>query len=144
MNLYAREVLEAAEAAKTKEEKIAILKKGASKALGGIITFTLSPEVEWLLPEGNPFGSDVGEEPSQLNEGLLDNSMSRMYLFHKGGNERLSQKKREDLFANLLFSLEKKDAALFLAMKDKKWPYPSLTVSLINTAFPGLIPSKKK
>ncbi len=66
-----------------------------------------------------------------------------MYLFLEGGNDNLTPLRREQLFISLLESIDKEDAKLMLAAKDKKIPYKGITTKLVNTAFPGLISQEK-
>lgn len=74
------------------------------------------PDIHWALPEGNPpFKPSIADVPSMLHQ-----EARRLYLFWKGGNPNLTQTRRETLFINLLESLNKEDAELILAAKDRK------------------------
>jgi hypothetical protein len=66
-----------------------------------------------------------------------------MYLFLEGGNDNLTPLRREQLFISFIESIDKEDAKLMLAAKDKKIPYKGINVKLVNTAFPGLISQEK-
>ena len=59
-----------------------------------------------------------------------------MYL--KGNQPDLTQLKREMLFIGLLESIDKRDAELLIAVKDKKLPR-TISTKVVNLAFPGLI-----
>lgn len=74
------------------------------------------PGVEWDLPEGAPpFKPSVADVPAMLHQ-----EARRLYLFWKGGNPNLTPVRRESLFIGLLESLNKDDADLILAAKDRK------------------------
>ncbi|NDB83826.1 MAG: hypothetical protein EB127_14045, partial [Alphaproteobacteria bacterium] len=62
--------------------------------------------------------------------------------FLEGGNNDLTKLKREQLFIGLLESLDKEDAKLLCAVKDKKLPYKGITQQVVKDAFPGLIQEK--
>ena len=47
--------------------------------------------------------------------------------------------KRESLFISLLENINKEEAKLLLAMKEKKSPFRRLNRNLVITAFPGLL-----
>jgi hypothetical protein len=64
-----------------------------------------------------------------------------MYLFVEGGNPNLSQLKREQIFIELLESVDPQDAELLVSVKDKKLPYKNINRNLIEKTYPGLIPT---
>jgi hypothetical protein len=77
-------------------------------------------------------------------EGRLYAELRRLYLFIEGGNPSLTKVKREYLFIQLLESIDKQDAELLVAVKDKKLPYKGLTASVVKKAFPGLLPEDEQ
>jgi hypothetical protein len=65
-------------------------------------------------------------------------------LLFKQRNQRTDAKSiREALFVSLLENVNKEEATLLLAMKDKKSPIKGLTKNLVATAFPGLLPDEQ-
>ena len=74
---------------------------------------------------------------------MLYQEARRLYLFLEGGNDNLTALRREQLFISFIESIDKEDAKLMLAAKDKKIPYKGITAKLVNTAFPGLISPEK-
>ncbi len=136
MRLAIFEILEQTAKLKTKQEKIEFLNKHHSTALATILRFGLDPSIKWLLPEG-----EVPYKPNPMgDENHLIADARRLYLYIEGGNPNLKQTRRETLFIELLENCHPKDAALIVALKDKKMPYKGITATLINEAFPGLIP----
>jgi hypothetical protein len=57
----------------------------------------------------------------------------------EGGNPNLNAIKREQIFIQMLESINADDAELLVAMKDKKSPYKNITKDIVVEAFPGLI-----
>lgn len=139
MKVSISEILGAVRDARTKEEKLAILRANESLPLKTILKYALDPEIEWLLPTGA-----VPYTPSKFldQEGMLFTEARRLYLFIKGGHETLKQSRREMLFIQLVEALSPGDAEIICLAKDKKC-YPSITPNLVNTAFPGLLSEVK-
>lgn len=130
------EILNEASKLKTKNEKINYLRQNDNVALRMLLKMNFDNNLVWDLPETDPPYTPC----TYLDqEGMLYNEIRRMYLFHKGGNNNLSQHKREHLFIQMLESLAPADAKLVLGVKKKKLPYKGLTKNLINEAFPGLL-----
>jgi hypothetical protein len=102
--------------------------------LANIINLALNPNIKWLLPEGDP-----PYKPCEFDaEGRLLVELRRLYLFLEGGNQNLKQTKREQLFIDILESIDPNDAKLLLAMKDKKLPFKSINKVLAKKAFPEI------
>ena len=127
------------EEAKTRKEKIAVLKKNSSAALKAILGYTYDPNVKWLLPEGEPPYTPADEKsvPSNLNK-----QTKRFRYFVKGGpGESLQPVKVEMMFVKLLEAIHPNDAQLVIKMKEKDLAgaYKGVTKKLVSEAFPGLI-----
>ena len=90
-------------------------------------------------PEGNP---PYKENQFDDCQPMLYQEVRRMYLFVEGGNDNITKLKREQLFIGLLESLDRDDAKLLCAVKDKKLPYKGITPQIVKDAFPGLIQEK--
>ncbi len=131
------EILDLVKSAKTKQEKVEILRKHRSETLTYILELAFHPNVGWWLPEGAP-----PYKPSQLvdTEGRLYNEARTLPLYLSGNRPDLKPHQRENLFIGLLESIHPKDAELLIAVKDKK--VEGLNVETINEAFPGLIPDE--
>lgn len=135
------EILIKASSAKTREERVTILKQNDSNVLRGILKLVYTPGVHWLLPEGHPTHR-FNDMPGQ--EGNLYSEWKRFYLFFPGGNNNLDQRKRELIFVQVLESIDPKDADLICFLKDGIMPYDNLEYDVIDDAFPGLVPSQRK
>lgn len=135
------EILIKASSAKTREERVAIIRQNDSNVLRGFLKLYFTPGVRWLLPEGHP-PHRFNDMPGQ--EGNLYAEWKRFYLFFPGGNNNLDQRKREMIFIQILESIDPKDADLVCFIKDGIMPYDNLPYDVIDDAFPGLVPSQRK
>lgn len=117
------------------EERIKCLQSNDSGPMRLVLQFALDPNVEILLPEGDP-PYTPNEEPN-ANKRLFQETR-KLYLFVKGGNNNLTQLKRESMFLNILEFIDAEDAKLLLAAKDKKLPYKHITAKLVRKAYPGI------
>ena len=136
MKLSISEVLKKASAIKEENARIGWLRQNSSTTLQMILRGALDPKVKWLLPEGAP---PYKENDLVDQESVLYSESRRLYLFTEGGNPNLKQTRREYLFIQLLESIDKEDAKLMIAVKDKKLPYKGINADIVNKAFPGLI-----
>ena len=133
------EILDMASKKETKAEKIEVLRKFDGVTLRTILQGTFDPNIEWDLPEGDP-----PYKPCEYldQQGRLYQETRRLYIFLKGRRPELTPLKKEMLFIGLIETLDKEDAKLMLAVKDKKMPYKGITYKLVQEAFPGLLPEK--
>lgn len=127
------------EEAKTKAEKIKILKNNSSPTMKQILGLTYDPRVTWLLPENSPPYTPLPDSADA--EITMQNASRQFYLFVKGNTEtqrNLKQLKRESLYIQLLESVNPAECKVLLGMKDRKLPYRGLTRKLVAEAFPNL------
>ena len=135
MTLQVYEVFEKVSSAKTREEKIKILKDNNHHAVRDIIKGGMDPNVKWLLPKGRPpFKANIPESPPST---LLKENRKFAY-FVEGGIET-TKVKRERIFIGILESIHPADAELVLNMVAKKTPVKGLTKKLVQEAYPGLL-----
>ena len=127
------------EEAKTKAEKLQILKENSSSVLKQILGLTYDPRVNWLLPEGTPPYTPLPNDADA--EITLQYASRQFYLFIEGNSEtqrNLKQIKREALYIQLLESVNPAEVKILLGMKDRKLPYKGVTRKLVAEAFPNL------
>lgn len=132
------EILEKVSAAKSRADKINLLKKyNDNWALKDILRGTFDDAVQWLLPSGPvpyepaPFDSHPSEW-SQHNKKLAN--------FVKGGpGQQMNTIKREKMFLDILETIHPRDAELLVGMINKKMPIKGITKKLTQEAFPNLI-----
>ena len=137
MKLLMHEVLQKVSNAKTKKEKIALLKEYNTQALRSLFIINFDDTVISMLPPG-----DVPYQPNDAPEGtehtLLEKEARLLHHFFKGGSN-VSQVKRENMFIQLLEGLNKGEAEVLILAKDKKigkrW---KITKACVTEAFPSI------
>jgi len=122
-----------------REHRIEALRANGNPAMWAVLRHMFDPNIKFLLPKGDP-----PFEPLEFDEpGRLYVEARKFYLFVEGGHPTITQMKRESLFISLLENVNKEEAKLLIAMKDKKSPIKGLTKNLVATAFPGLLPDEQ-
>ena len=138
MKLLINEVLQKVSNAKTKPEKVKLLKEYNTNALRSILIANFDESIVSLLPPG-----EVPYTPNDAPEGtehtVLEKEYRKLYLFFKGGSSTLKQSKREELFIQMLEGLSEGEAEVLILIKDKKlgkrW---KITKACVEQAFPGI------
>ena len=133
------EVFERVSKAKSKKERVDILRTNESWALKDVIRGIFDDRVQWNLPGGEPPYTPSPEE--SFPRSLLKQNVDFKYLV-KGiaDGERMPAFKRERIFLGMLETVHPEDAKLLVSMINKKNPVKGLTKPVIKEAFPSLIP----
>lgn len=120
---------------KTQAEQIAFLQANANPTLHSVLAHALDKSIKFDLPEGTPpYTVSEFDDPLRLYQ-----EARKFYIFVVWERQpKMPAMKREKLWIDLLESLNKEEAELVCAMKEKRLPYP-LTVATVQKAFPGLI-----
>ena len=134
--LLVYEVLEKVESAKSKKEKVEILKTNESWALKDIIRGSLDPNVLFNLPEGSPPYTPCEGHNAPSN--LLKRNKDFRFFVKGGPGDKLPAFKRESIFIALVESIHPKDAELVISMINKKFN-KKIKREVIREAFPNLI-----
>ena len=137
MQLLLNEVLQKVSNAKTKAQKIKLLRELNSPALRSILIANFDESVVSMLPDGEvPYTAN--DAPEETEHTVLNHEYRKLYLFFKGG-ANISQTRRESLFIQLLEGLHKGEAEVLCLMKDKKlgkrW---KITKQCVEEAFPAI------
>jgi len=122
--------------AKDKPRKLKVLKDHDSVALRQVLKGAFDPKIEWLLPQGDvPY--EVNDAPVGTEHTVLQQEAKRLYLFTKGGDNTLSNNKRETLFIQMLEGLSAEEAEFLVAVVNKKVnnKYKGFTGNLVKEAF---------
>jgi hypothetical protein len=132
------EILDKVCAAKTKKDKINILREYDLMPVRDILQGMFDDRIQWNLPGGVP--PYTPNRPESVPSNLMRQHL-KFKFFVKGlrDSERLSSLKRERMFIDLLETVHPKDAELVLSMVNKT-PLKGLTKTLVQEAFPDLIP----
>ena len=137
MQLLMNEVLQKVSNAKTKAQKIKLLRDLNSPALRAVLIANFDESVISMLPEGDvPYKPN--DAPEETEHTKLIQEYRKLYLFFKGG-ANISQARRETLFIQLLEGLHAKEAEVLTLIKDKKigkrW---KITRQCVEEAFPEI------
>jgi hypothetical protein len=145
------EVMQRVSNAKTKEEKVAILKEYSSPALTKILLINFSKNIHFVFPDGEtpytPLDRPIGIEHQVLfsEHRLLDNFVSKningvVYYGCSGTDKpRIQQLKKEQMWIQLLEALHRDEAELMDLVKDKKLTSRyKITKQNVIDAFPEL------
>ena len=122
--------------AKDKPKKLKVLKEHDSVPLRQVLKGAFDPNIEWLLPDGDvPYVAN--DAPVGTEHTLLQQEAKRLYLFTKGGDNTLSNNKRETLFIQMLEGLSAEEAEFLVTVVNKKVnnKYKGFTANLVKDAF---------
>ena len=137
--LLLSEILRKVSNAKTKKEKIDLLRKHNTPALRQLMIWNFDESVISMIPEGEvpytPNDAPVGTDHTRLEQ-----EYKGLYRFVKGGADSLPSLKRESLFVQLLEGLSAEEAELVCLVKDKTLgtKYKRITKAVISEAFPQI------
>jgi len=131
------EILEAAGKARSKAEKIKILKDHDSWALRDVLRATYDLKVEFLIPDGEP--PYTPNKPESIPSNLLRKNVDFKYIVKGGIREDMPSFKREKIYIGLLESIHPEDAKVVINMVNRKKPGNGITEKVVKEAFPSLI-----
>ena len=137
--LLISEILRKVSNAKTKAEKIKILRENNTVALRQLMIINFDESVISLLPEGDvpytPNDAPVGTDHTRLEQ-----EYRGLYRFFQGGDGKLPSLKRESMFVQLLEGLAAEEAELLVLVKDGQMnkSYKRITKAVISEAFPQI------
>lgn len=141
--LLVSEILDKFEAAKTREEKIAILRENATDPLLVLLRLNYDHMLKMDLPEGEPpFRKDT-DKPIGYNESSLQLELRRFYIWLEP-TTNLPKLKKESLFVTMLESIHWSEAEALCLAKDCKLQtkYKSLKEDIVREAFPRALTPK--
>ena len=137
--LLLSEILRKVSNAKTKAEKVILLRENNSSALRMLLIWNFDESVISMVPEGDvpytPNDAPVGTDHTRLEQ-----EYRGLYRFVKGGADNLPSLKRESMFVQLLEGLAAEEAELVCLVKDKTLgtKYKRITKAVISEAFPQI------
>ena len=130
------EILNKVAKLKTKKQKVEFLRQHNTDALRMILKSSFDPKIVWQLPEGEvPFSPN--EAPEGTEHTVLAMEARKLYNFIQGGNNALTQNKREMMFVQLLEGLHQTEAYMLVDAKDKilHKRYKGLSSAVVKEAF---------
>jgi len=136
MKQYVFEVLEDVTKARTRDEKVRVLKENESWALKDIIRGSMDSKIIWNLPEGAP---PYRPAPAHSHPANLLRENKKFRYFAKGGlGDKMAAVKRESIFIGILEGVHPEDAKLVISMVNKE-KIKGLSRPVVEEAFPKLL-----
>ena len=132
------EVLQKVSNAKTKKEKVVLLRKYSTPALRSILIWNYDESVVSMVPSGDvPYTKN--DSPAGTEHTILFHEYKKLYHFVKSGNDGLAKTKREQMFIQILEGLHMDEANVLCLTKDKKLGKRyKITKACISEAFPEI------
>ena len=130
------EILDKVHKAKTKEQKVLILKQNNSEGLRMVLKSSFDPKILWTIPDGNvPYRKN--DVPAGTEHTVLAMECKKLWHFIKGADRTTPQHKKEQMFIQMLEGLHESEAKLLIAAKDKKihQMYKGLSTNVVKEAF---------
>ena len=166
LNPFAYEVFDAASKQRTKAKKIEVLQRYPHDSIMAVLIWNFDETVISVLPPGDvPYGTNrednsmtgtlsdkINDAVSKMNE-MGSNSLgsqdqgkasirkeyTRFYNFIKGGNDSLSNLRRETMFINILEGLHPLEAEILVLVKDKRLTDKyKITKEIVSAAYPQI------
>ena len=130
------EILDKVHKAKTKDQKVLILKQNNSEGLRMVLKSSFDPKIEWAIPEGEvPYKPN--DVPAGTEHTVLAMESKKLWHFIKGADKGTPQHKKEQMFIQMLEVLHESEAKLLIAAKDKRihQVYKGLSTNVVKEAF---------
>ncbi len=138
-NIY--EVWDEFKKAKNKEERKEVLRKNDSETLRIVIQGAMHPAIQYVFDSPAPY------KPSDAPPGMgymnMEGAVKKIYLYVKGSKRvdpNVSQSRKENLFIQLLESMEAPESEVLMNMVLKDLKVKGLTPELVKEVWPGILP----
>ncbi len=139
MRLLISEVLQKVSNAKTKQEKVKLLREYNTQALRYLLIWNYDDSLVCLLPPGEP-PYKKNDVPPETEHTRLEHEARLFYVFFKGGNDNLTQVRREEIFLRMLEGLHIDEAELLVLVKDGRLQDKyKITKNVVKEAFPEIV-----
>ena len=137
-NPFMHEILELVSKARTIEKKAEILKEYETDAMKALLIWNFDPTVVSVVPDGDvPYNRN--EAPLGTDHTTLRKEWKNLYHFVKGGNDGLSNIRRETMFIQMLEGLHPDEAEIVCLVKDKKIETKyKLSIKVVEKAYPDI------
>jgi hypothetical protein len=127
-------IIDLIEKEKSRNKQVDLLKEHSSYALKAVLGYGMDPDVKWLLPDGDPPYKPLFDAADQ--EGRFYTECKKLiYFVDSEEGRQVKQIRREQLFIQVLESIDPRDAKLLLRMKNKKL---KIKLEAVKDAFPNL------
>jgi|TARA_R100000482_G_scaffold103623_1_gene46440 hypothetical protein len=138
-NPLVSELFKAVHGAKTVDKKVEILSKNKRDDVKAVLIWNFDKQIFSAIPEG-PVPYKVNDTPANaVGHTRLISEWRTLYNFIRGGNDRLSQMKRETMLIQLLESLHADEAEIICLVKDGMLQSKyRITRSVVEKAYPEI------
>jgi hypothetical protein len=132
------EILELVSKTRGVEKKTEILKEYETDALKALMIWNFDTTVVSVVPEGVvPYKKN--EAPLGTDHTTLRKEWKNLYHFVKGGNDTLSNIRRETMFIQMLEGLHPSEAEIICLVKDKSLESKyKLSQAVVEKAYPDI------
>ena len=132
------EIFQAVQDAKTKAERVALLKNYSSFATKTILQLNFDDRIKLDLPEGAPPYRD-DEAPAGMAVAPINKQIT--ILTRLTPNNKIPRIKKEGLFIRCLEGINGNDAKTIVAAKDGELTkiYSKVTKAVVKAAFPSIV-----
>ena len=130
------EVLDKVHKAKTKSQKVAILREHNTDALRMLLKAAFDPKIQWVVPAGDvPYKRN--DAPIGTEHTVLATQANKLWHFIRGADNDTPQFRKEEMFIQMCEGLHETEAALLVNTKDKKLHqiYKGLSANVVKEAF---------
>ena len=139
MKLLLSEVLQKAHNAKTKAEKVNILRTNKSDALVSMFIINFDESVVPVVPLGEDVPYRKNEAPAGTEHSKLEHEARILFHFFRGGS-KLTPIKRETMFIQLLEGLHQDEAEVVIKAVNKTLHKRyKITQACVKEAFPEIV-----
>jgi len=137
-NPFVFEILDLVSKQRTAAKKVEVLKQYSFDGLKAILIWNFDDTVISMVPEGEvPY--ERNEVPVGTDHTSLRKEWKNLYHFVKGGNDSLSQTRRETMFIQMLEGLHPQEADILCLVKDKALASRyKINQSVVTQAFPDI------
>ncbi len=165
-NPFVYEVFDAASKQRSKAKKVEVLKRYAHDSIMTVLIWNFDETAVSVLPPGDvPYGTNrednsmTGTLSDKINDAVgkmaemgsnslgsqdqgkstIRKEYSKFYNFVKGGNDSLSNLRRETMFINILEGLHPLEAEILVLVKDKRLSEKyKITKEVVSEAYPQI------
>ena len=139
-NPLVSELFKAVHGKKTAPQKVALLKEHKRDDVKAVLIWNFDKAIESAVPSGDvPYKKNDSPAGTAGHTRLIHEWRS-LYNFVKGGNDRLSNMKRENMLIQMLEGLHQDEADIICLVKDKELQRKyKITRSVVEQAYPEII-----
>jgi len=139
-NPLVSELFKAVHGKKTAPQKVALLKEHKRDDVKALLIWNFDKGIDSAVPEGSvPYKKNESPAGTEGHTRLI-HEWRTLYNFVRGGNDGISNMRRETLLIQLLESLQEDEAEIVCLVKDKALQSKyRITRSVVEQAYPEIV-----